>query len=114
MLRLPALALLGAVALAAPGQAQNTWRCADPDCTLIEPAWDARPSVPPTSSWEPRHEPWLTPQWQAAPARPAPIVTRREWLSQHDPRAWYGERPQAWHAEDDRRHGRWRGHGLFD
>jgi hypothetical protein len=42
------------------------------------------------------------------------VVTRRERLSEQDARAWYGEPRQAWHAEDDRRHGRWRGTGLFD
>lgn len=113
MLRLPALALLGAFALAAPATAQDVWRCANPDCSLIEPAYPRQAYAPPPSPWEPRHDPWLTPQWHQAPPPPARIITRQEWLSQHDPRAW-GEPRQSWHADDDRRHGRWRGHGLFD
>jgi hypothetical protein len=115
MLRLPVLALLGGFALATPALAQDVWRCANPDCSLITPAHphrDFRFHAP--SSWEARQDPWLSPQWHGAPPPPAPRVTRREWLSQHDPRAWYGEPRQPWHADDDRRHGRWRGNGLFD
>lgn len=117
MLRLPALALLGAFALTAPATAQDFWRCANPGCSLIEPGHPHQRGwayAPPPSPWEPRHDAWLTPQWHQAPPQPAQVFTRREWLSQHDPRAWYGEPRQPWHADDDRRHGRWRGNGLFD
>lgn len=116
MPRLLALALIGAVSLAPPALAQDFWRCADPECSLIEPGppLDFRQPMMPASPWEPRHEPWLTPQWSPAPAQPTPVPSRREWLAQHDARAWYGAPRQAWHADDDRRHGRWRGNGLFD
>jgi hypothetical protein len=114
MPRFLALALAAATALATPAVARDFWRCANPDCSLIEPGqWHQgyRPYAPPPSPWEPRHDPWLRPQWHQAP--PPPAHTRREWLSQHDPRAW-GEPRQPWHTNDDRRHGRWRAHGLFD
>lgn len=114
MPRLPMLALLAAASLAMPAQAQEAWRCANADCSLLERSpWD-RGHPPPPSFWEPRHDPWAAPPWHRMPSAPPPVVTRREWLSQHDPRAWYGEPRQPWHAEDDRRHGRWRGQGMFD
>jgi hypothetical protein len=115
-LALPTMALLGAAALATPGHAQDFWRCANPECSLIEPGYPRqtyRPAARPPSPWEPRHEPWLTPRGHQAPPPPGEVFTRREWLPQHDPRAW-GEPRQPWHADDDRRHGRWRGNGLFD
>ncbi|MFN3447339.1 MAG: hypothetical protein ACK44F_01460 [Roseococcus sp.] len=109
MPRLATLALLGAT-LALPAAGQGVWDRPDPACDFPPPA---------ASAWAP--SPWGAPSWGGPSwgwhgVHPAPsaVVTRRERLSEQDARAWYGEPRQAWHAEDDRRHGRWRGTGLFD
>jgi hypothetical protein len=121
MPRLATLALLGAT-LALPAAGQGVWDRPDPACDFPPPtgsAWAPSPWGAPSwgiPSWEPRHTPWTAPSWGWHRGHPAPpaVVTRRERLSEQDARAWYGEPRQAWHAEDDRRHGRWRGTGLFD